>query len=123
MVGEAFDPLLARIYQFQERVPAGTVVTPALNALADPAVLTEHLKRLAASVDTDPRLAVSVAKDLVESTAKLVLRERGVSYNGKEDLPALVGKRSRHYACTLAAWPTPRRRRRLSRRFSDLCLA
>ncbi|MFG2103558.1 abortive infection family protein [Micromonospora echinaurantiaca] len=92
MVGEAFDPMLQRLYQMQEQVPAGTVVAPALNALTDPAVITEHLKRLAASVDTDPRLAVSVAKDLVESTAKLVLRERGVEYNPKDDLPALVAQ-------------------------------
>lgn len=92
MVGEALDPLLNRIYQLQEQVPAGTVVTPALNALTNAAVITEHLKRLSASVDTDPRLAVSVAKDLVESTAKLVLRERNIEYNPKDDLPALVAQ-------------------------------
>jgi tellurite resistance protein len=90
MVGEVFDPLLACLYQLADQVPAGTVATPALNALTDPAVISEHLRRLAASVDSDPRLAVSVAKDLVESTAKLVLRDRGVAYTAKEDLPALV---------------------------------
>jgi hypothetical protein len=92
MVGSALDPVLARLYQLQEQVPAGNVVTPALNALADAAVINEHLRRLMTSVDSDPRLAVSVAKDLVESTAKLVLRERGVQFSLKDDLPALVAQ-------------------------------
>lgn len=92
MVGEAFDPMLARIYQLQDQVPAGTVVVPALSALTDPAAITENLKRLAACVDTDPRLAVSVAKDLVESTAKLILNERDVAYNDRAGLPALVAQ-------------------------------
>ncbi|MEO8749011.1 MAG: hypothetical protein ABI384_01320 [Allobranchiibius sp.] len=35
---------------------------------------------------------MSVAKDLVESTAKLILRERVVKYTDRDDLPALVAK-------------------------------
>ncbi|GAB3237770.1 hypothetical protein GCM10027456_00890 [Kineosporia babensis] len=66
------------------------MAAPAMNALADSAAITENLRRLSASVDSDPRLAVSVAKDLVESTAKLVLRERRIEFNSKSDLPALV---------------------------------
>ncbi|WP_157641334.1 abortive infection family protein [Longispora albida] len=92
MVGEAFDSALARILFLQERADTGTVVTPALSALDDPTVINDHLKRLLANVDADPRLAVSVAKDLVESTAKLVLRERGMPYNSKADLPTLVAQ-------------------------------
>ena len=92
MVGAAFDPVLARVYQLQEQVPAGDVVTPALNALPDAAVINEHLRRLSTNVDSDPRLAVSVAKDLVESTAKLVLQRRNVQYSSKDDLPALVAQ-------------------------------
>jgi hypothetical protein len=63
----------------------------ALNALPDASAIREHLRRLDDNIDTDPRLAVSVAKDLVESTAKLVLRTRGVSWNERSaDLPQLV---------------------------------
>jgi hypothetical protein len=92
MVGETFDPILARLYDLEDAPRATTVAPTALRALADAAAIHDHLRRLAANVDSDPRLAVSVAKDLVESTAKLVLRERGETYTGKEDLPALVSR-------------------------------
>jgi len=92
MVGEAFGPPLDRLYELQDAPTSPGVVTVAVNALQDPAAIHDHLRRLVVSVDSDPRLAVSVAKDLVESTAKLVLRERGESVTGKEDLPALVAR-------------------------------
>ena len=41
-------------------------------------------------MDSDPRLAVSTAKALIESTAKLVLTERGKPYAKAAKLPALV---------------------------------
>lgn len=44
-----------------------------IDALPDPQSFQEHLHRLGDSVDTDPRLAVSTAKALIESTAKCVL--------------------------------------------------
>ncbi len=37
-------------------------------------------------------MAVSVAKDLVESTSKLVLRSREVPYTKADDIPALVAR-------------------------------
>lgn len=90
MVGRAFDPLLAQLYKRKDEPKPSSVAATALDTLSDPSAIQDHLRRLALSVDTDPRLAVSVAKDLVESTAKLVLRERGVTYTSKDDLPALV---------------------------------
>jgi len=38
----------------------------------------------------DPALAVGSAKELIESTAKAVLTERGLLVDEKADLPALV---------------------------------
>jgi hypothetical protein len=35
-------------------------------------------------------LAIGTAKELIESTAKTVLQERGLGINDKDDLPALV---------------------------------
>jgi hypothetical protein len=64
----------------------------ALSALPDASAIHDHLRRLGDNIDTDPRLAVSVAKDLVESTAKLVLRERGVSYGPGDTVPQLVAR-------------------------------
>ncbi len=93
MVTAIFEPVFARLFSLQDRPTAGgVIVEPALNALSDAATIKEHLRRLDASVDSDPRLAVSVAKDLVESTAKLVLRARSFPYSGKEDLPPLVAR-------------------------------
>lgn len=92
MVGEAFGPLLEDLHARQDAPATGSIAPPALAALPDATAIHEHLRRLAHNVDSDPRLAVSVAKDLVESTAKLVLRERAVTYTGKEDLPVLVAR-------------------------------
>jgi hypothetical protein len=62
----------------------------ALDALPDPQSIQDHLRRLGDSVDTDPRLAVSTAKALIESTAKCVLTARGQSYARAAKVPALV---------------------------------
>ncbi|TDT32958.1 abortive infection family protein [Naumannella halotolerans] len=70
---------------------AGAKLTEhALNALPDPQSIQDHLRRLGDSVDTDPRLAVSTAKALIESTAKCVLTARGQSYTRAAKVPALV---------------------------------
>lgn len=92
MVAEEYGALLSSLYERQDAPVGAAVVQQALDALTDSSAIQDHLRRLLPSVDTDPRLAVSVAKDLVESTAKLVLRERGVSYSKGDSLPALVSR-------------------------------
>lgn len=92
MVRLHYGEILQRLYLLQDQPTGDGVVDHALDALPDAAAIRDHLRRLTASVDTDPRLAVSVAKDLVESTAKLVLREREVAYSKRDDLPALVAR-------------------------------
>lgn len=73
------------------RVAPGAGLTEhALNALPDPQSIHDHLRRLGDSVDTDPRLAVSTAKALIESTAKCVLTARGQTYTRGAKVPALV---------------------------------
>ncbi len=63
----------------------------ALAQLRDPAAIQEHLDRIRRSVDSDPALAVGSAKELIESTAKVVLLERGLTWDDrKDDMPALV---------------------------------
>lgn len=62
----------------------------ALNALPDAQSIQDHLHRLGDSVDTDPRLAVSTAKALIESTAKCVLTAREQTYSRTAKVPALV---------------------------------
>ncbi len=65
----------------------------ALAQLRDPAAIEEHLDRIRRSMDSDPALAVGSAKELIESTAKVVLLERGITWDErKDDMPALITK-------------------------------
>ncbi len=65
----------------------------ALAALADPAAVHEGLDCISRAVDDgDYAQAIGSAKELVESTAKLVLRSCGELVDDKDDLPALVSK-------------------------------
>ncbi len=61
-----------------------------LEVLSDPSSIREHMERIAASTDTDPGVAISGAKALIEATTKLVLAELGEIYDEKADVPTLV---------------------------------
>lgn len=63
-----------------------------LASLVDPAVIRIHLRRLEPAVGADPELAIGIAKELIESTAKLVLVERGVGFTKDDDLPQLTNR-------------------------------
>ena len=57
----------------------------------DAAHISDQIRRIEASIDADPALAIGTAKELVESCFKTILRERKVAYD-KEDLPQLGKK-------------------------------
>lgn len=61
-----------------------------LDQLKDASAIYEHLDRIAASTDSDPGVAISGAKALVEATAKLVLSEMREPYDERSDVPTLV---------------------------------
>lgn len=66
-----------------------------LNNLDSSALIHEHLDRMSRAIDSDdPPQVIGAAKELIESTAKLILNTRGISYltsKGKEpDIPQLV---------------------------------
>lgn len=62
----------------------------ALNNLTEPAI-NEHLDRISrAIVSEDPAQAIGSAKELIESTAKIVLRKLGKEADEAWDLPKLV---------------------------------
>jgi hypothetical protein len=71
---------------------AAPVVSAGLLAnLTDSTVILEHLARIAAAVERDdPAQAIGSAKELIESTAKLVLRERAALFSDADDLPKLL---------------------------------
>jgi hypothetical protein len=66
--------------------------------LVDSEVIREHLRRMTDLADTDPATAISAAKDLVESTTKLVLRELGEEARARADVPELVREAGRALA-------------------------
>jgi hypothetical protein len=75
--------------------PASEVADIPLGTLTDPAVIEDHLNRIRDAIDSDPNLAIGSAKELIESTAKLVITEMGQTYSSGDDLPALVRKAQR----------------------------
>ncbi|MDQ1246644.1 MAG: hypothetical protein QG597_1012 [Actinomycetota bacterium] len=71
--------------------PTAVVREGALANLADPAAVREHLDRISRAIESDdPAQAIGSAKELIESTAKLVLRELGRSADDARDLPKLA---------------------------------
>lgn len=61
-----------------------------LSALSDPGAIEDHLRRVQLSVVADPGHAIGVAKELIESTAKLVLEALGEPFDDRADVPTLV---------------------------------
>ena len=70
--------------------PAAALAGIPLEQLTDLSSIYEHLDRIATSTDTDPGVAISGAKALIEATAKLVLSELDEPYEEKSDVPTLV---------------------------------
>ena len=54
--------------------------------------LYEDLRRLERVGDREPGEAIALAKEIVESCCKLILDDRGVPYDEKADIPALLKK-------------------------------
>jgi hypothetical protein len=86
---------------------APVIISPEFLAdLSDAVIIHEHLNRISAAIERDdPAQAIGSAKELIESTAKLVLRERGDKYSDGEDLPALVLRAQRSLAVHPAGRP------------------
>jgi hypothetical protein len=58
--------------------------------LADPSAIQEGFERIRRAISDDPALAVGSGKELIESSAKVVLTERGQPFDDKSDLPKLA---------------------------------
>jgi hypothetical protein len=81
------------------QIDDGTITLPPtrlprvpLDGLRDPSAILDNLDRIQRAIDDDPAQAVGSAKELIESTAKTVLLERGKAVDEKDDLPALVSR-------------------------------
>jgi hypothetical protein len=78
-----------------------------LTALKDPNAIREQLDRIQRAIADDPALVVGSAKELIESTAKVVLAERGLPVNEKADLPELARQAQQALALHPSAAPGP----------------
>ncbi len=76
---------------FNHATPLVSELSSHAAALDLPNVL-EQLRRLEAITDTDPRLAIGTAKELVETVCKSILGERGTTVDSAWDFPKLVGE-------------------------------
>lgn len=82
------------VYRDGRLVAVGDVaVTPKLleTALAfDAHYLHTQIERMQAEIELDPRLAIGTAKELVETTCKTILSERGQSFDQTADVMDLL---------------------------------
>lgn len=58
--------------------------------------LAEQIRRLEASVETDPSLAIGTAKELIETCCKTILAERGKPVAGNVDVSTLTKETFRY---------------------------
>lgn len=88
LIKDGFD------YKGGRLVPRGSLPQlPQLKAAvirADAAYLHQQIDRMDAAVGTDPWLAIGTAKELVETTCRTVLKERGVEADKNWEVPRLV---------------------------------
>lgn len=71
----------------------GAVAVNHLRSVAAPvnaAYISQQITRIEAAITSDPELAIGTAKELVETVAKTILDDLGISYGKKDDLPTLV---------------------------------
>lgn len=52
--------------------------------------LAEQIRRMEQSIESDPPLAIGTAKELIETTCKTILAERGKPVAGTPDIPTLT---------------------------------
>lgn len=90
---EGDDVLAERAREIAGRLIAGG---PSLSDLKNQAKnfnaghLAEQIRRLEASVETDPSLAIGTAKELIETCCKTILAERGKPMLGTPDVSTLT---------------------------------
>ncbi|MGQ0482027.1 MAG: abortive infection family protein [Pseudonocardia sp.] len=96
LIEELLEPTRRKLLRIDE-TPTPQLDQKLIENLRDPAAIREYIARIQRSID-DPPLLIGSAKELVESTAKGVLLERGWPVNDKDDLPALVNQAQRALA-------------------------
>lgn len=90
LLDELFNQAFQRLERTQSQPIGPRLEESSLVGLTNPVAIQEQLVRLHRAVNDDLALAIGSAKELIESTAKVVLLERGLAVDDRADLPALV---------------------------------
>lgn len=85
-----FEPVRERLRVLEAQPIDARLPQQSLAELRDPSAIQEQLQRIQRAIINDPALVIGSAKELIESTAKVVLTERGLPVDDKADVPALV---------------------------------
>jgi hypothetical protein len=87
-------------------IPVTTFNPGSLSNLKDPSVIQSHLSRIQRALPSDPEQVIGSAKELIESTAKYVLDERGVAYSKNDDVTQLISRAQEAIGLSPAKAPT-----------------
>lgn len=85
---DGFEYKDGRIVSSVDMPTLAQVKTIAIEFNAD--YMTQQIKRMEDSIESDPSLAIGSAKELVETCCKTILTERGETVTDDHDLPKLV---------------------------------
>lgn len=77
------------------RPHANKVLNLSTHQLEDPSAIHLALDRITANLSTDPYVAIGTARELVESTAKIILREIGEAFTDRDDIADLIRRSQR----------------------------
>ena len=87
------DEKIDKAFEIATRLLSGQVNLNILKGTAetfDSKQLQSQIKRIEQSINDDPELAIGTAKELIETTCKTILRERGKPVSGTPDMPKLT---------------------------------
>lgn len=85
--------------------PATALTLPTATLLDDRTALQDHLETIHRTISTDPASTIASAKELLETTFKLILDKRGITYVNGDDLGDLYKKVATELALTREAVP------------------
>ncbi|MEP7194324.1 MAG: abortive infection family protein [Actinomycetota bacterium] len=85
-------PIYAGTRITASHTPATALKLPTRTLLDDHTALQDHLNSIQRTISTDPAATIASAKELVETTFKLILDKRGVAYKNGDDLGDLYKK-------------------------------
>ena len=92
-IGEDASKLICQCREIAKRLTAAGPRLEDLKAKSvvfDAVHLAEQIRRIEASINSDPALAIGTAKELIETCCKTILADRGKPVEGAPDIPSLT---------------------------------